>query len=233
MAAESRDQRLAALQAALGTHASAIRTRRGQNVALSVDGADLLFIVRAGTLTLNVTMPGASRQVAAVLFPGDVLSSGFVPPQAEGAFVPVTTGELLRLRWSAFADLMAKNPSVASYYHQAIDRQMARRAIHAAVLGRFDCQQKVATFLLELALRTGMPLPGGGIGFDMPLSRSDVADYLGLNADTLSRTMSRLRSSGVLNHTERSRAILRDFDALAAMSPAAEALTALNADRPA
>src|SRR5581483_4782935 len=114
MAASSKDERLAALQASLGTHATAIRTRRGQNVALSVDGADLLFIVRAGALTLNITMPGASRQIAAVLFPGDVLSSGFVPQQAEGAFVPVTAGELLRLRWSAFADLMAKDPSIAS-----------------------------------------------------------------------------------------------------------------------
>jgi CRP/FNR family transcriptional regulator, anaerobic regulatory protein len=67
--------------------------------------------------------------------------------------------------------------------------------------------------------------------FDMPLSRTEIADYLGLNADTLSRTMSRLRSSGVLNHTKRNRAVLRDFRALAALSPAARALIDLHGER--
>lgn len=228
---EPKGERLAALQAALGSHAVAIRTRRGQHVALAVEGGDAIFIVRAGALTLNVTMPGASRQVAAILFPGDVLVSGFVPREAEGTLTPVSAGELWRARWPVFAELMAKTPSIASFYHEAVNRQMARRAIHAAALGQFDCRQKVATFLLELALRTGTPSPGGGVVFDMPLSRTDVADYLGLNADTLSRTMSRLRSSGVLNHTERNRAVLRDFGALAALSPASRALIDLNAGR--
>ena len=229
---EPKSDRLAALHAALGTHAATIRTRRGQNVALTVECSEAAFIVHAGTLILNVTMPGTSRQVVAILFPGDVLRSGFVPREAEGSLTPASAGKLWRLRWSVFAELLAKDPAIASFYHEAINRQMARRAIHVAAIGQFDCQQKVATFLLELALRTGTPSPGGGgVVFDMPLSRTDVADYLGLNADTLSRTMSRLRSSGVLTHTERNRAVLRDFRALAALSPAARALIDLHGER--
>lgn len=229
---EPKSDRLAALQAALGAHAATIRTRRGQNVALAVEGSEAAFIVHAGALTLNVTMPRTSRQVVAILFPGDVLRSGFVPHEAEGSLVPASSGELWRLRWPVFAELLAKDPAIASFYHEAINRQMARRAIHVAAIGQFDCQQKVATFLLELALRTGTPSPSGsGVVFDMPLSRTEIADYLGLNADTLSRTMSRLRSSGVLNHTERNRAVLRDFRALAALSPAARALIDLHGER--
>ncbi len=228
---EPKSDRLAALQASLGVHAATIRTRRGQNVALTVEGSDAAFIVRTGTLTLSVAMPGTARQVVAILFPGDVLCSGFVPREAEAALTPVSAGELWRLRWPVFAELLAKDQSLASFYHDAINRQMARRAIHVAAIGRFDCQQKVATFLLELALRTGSPSPSGGVTFDMPLSRGDVADYLGLNPDTLSRVMSRLRSSDVLNTTERNRAVLRDFRALAALSPAARALIDLHGDR--
>lgn len=161
-----------------------------------------------------------------------MLRSGFVPREAEGSLTPVSAGELWRLRWSVFAERLAKDPAIASFYHEAINRQMARRAIHIAAIGQFDCQQKVATFLLELALRTGTPSPGGsGVVFDMPLSRTEIADYLGLNADTLSRTMSRLRSSGVLNHTKRNRAVLRDFRALAALSLAARALIDLHGER--
>jgi CRP-like cAMP-binding protein len=159
------------------------------------------------------------------------MCSGFVPQEAEATLTAVSAGELWRLPWAVLDELLAKDQSLGSFYHEAVNRQMARRAIHVAAVGRFDCQQKVATFLLELALRTGTPSPGGGLVFDMPLSRTDVADYLGLNADTLSRTMSRLRSSGVLNHTERNRAVLRDLRALAALSPASRALFDLHGDR--
>ncbi len=222
--AEPKPDPLAPLQTALAPHVATLRTRRGQNVALAVDGSEAAFIVRSGVLTLNVTMPGTSRQVVAILFPGDVVRASFVPREADGALTSATLGELWRLRWSVLAELATKHQAVASFLHEAVSRQMARRAIHVAAIGQFDCQQKVATFLIELALRTGTPSAGGGVAFDLPLSRTDVADYLGLNADTLSRTMSRLRSSGVLTHTDRNRAVVRDFRALAALSPAARAL---------
>ena len=76
--------------------------------------------------------------------------------------------------------------------------------------------------------RTGSQVPSGAVGFEMPLNRTDMADYLGLNADTLSRTMSRLRASGVISHPERHRVVVRDFAALAALTPAARALMALS-----
>jgi CRP/FNR family transcriptional regulator len=94
-------------------------------------------------------------------------------------------------------------------------------------VGQFDCQQRVATYLMELAMRTGARAPSGGLAFEMPLSRTDMADYLGLNADTLSRTMSRLRASGLVSHPERHRAVIRDLDALAALTPAAHSIRAL------
>jgi CRP-like cAMP-binding protein len=114
--------------------------------------------------------------VAAILFPGDVLRSGFVPREADGTLRPASAGEIWRLRWSVFAELLARDPAIASFYHEDINRQMARRAIHIAAIGQFDCQQRVATFLIELALRTGTPSPSsGGLVFDMPLSRTDLS----------------------------------------------------------
>jgi len=228
---EPKPDPLAPLQTVLTPHAATLRTRRGQNVALAVDGSEAAFIVRSGVLTLNVTMPGTSRQVVAILFPGDVVRSSFVPREADGALTSASAGELWRLRWSVLAELGTRDQAVASFLHEAVSRQMARRAIHVAAIGQFDCQQKVATFLIELALRTGTPSAGGGVAFDLPLSRTDVADYLGLNADTLSRTISRLRSSGVLTPTDRNRAVVRDFRALATLSPAARSLIDIHSEK--
>jgi CRP/FNR family transcriptional regulator, anaerobic regulatory protein len=217
----------AAIPAAVTTQAATVRTRRGQTISLTLDGSEALYFVRSGVLMVDVTLPDDLRQVVGLLYPGDVLRSGFAPPHAAAHLSAVSPGEVLRVRWSTFTGLASEDPEIARYVDDAVAKQTARQAIHMAAVGRFDCRQRVATFLLELALRIGIKAPCGGVEFEMPLRRTDMADYLGLNADTLSRTMSRLRATGLLSHPERHRALVRDFEALTALTPAAQSLMAL------
>jgi CRP/FNR family transcriptional regulator len=204
-----------------------VRTRRGQPLSLSLEGAETVYVVRSGTLMVRMAFSEGIRQVLTLLYPGDVFRSAFAPPAASARLLAVSPGEALRFRWTAFSDLAASDPEIGRFYNDAVATQNARAAIRMAALGRFDCRQRLATFLLELALRTGMRAPCGGLDFEIPLSRTDIADYLGLNADTLSRTMSRLRASGLLAHPERHRGLVRDLSALAALTPAAQTLMAL------
>jgi len=219
--------------ARLGAHAATVRMRRGQFIALTFEGSEAAFVVRSGALMLHVTLPGGLRQVVALFYPGDVFRAAFAPPGAAAHLSAISAGDVFRFRWSALSELAASEPEIASYIENAMARQTARQAVHMAAVGRFDCQQRVATYLMELAMRTGVRAPCGGLAFEMPLSRTDMADYLGLNADTLSRTMSRLRASGLLSHPERHRAMIRDFDALAALTPAAQSIRALYGKTPA
>jgi CRP-like cAMP-binding protein len=99
------------------------------------------------------------------------------------------------------------------------------------VLGQFSSEQRAATVLTELAILTGRPSPAGGIVIDMPFRRNDLADYLGLNPDTLSPIVARLRRDGILGHTARSRAVVRDFRALARLTPAARSLAEIHQHR--
>lgn len=215
---------LGAIPAAIGSQATILRTRRGQALSLSYDGGPTAFIVRSGVLTLQVTLADDSRQIAAMLFPGDVFRSSFAPPCVQAALVASGIGEVWRLRLAALEKLAANDPSVQGYLDRAMAGQMARQAIHAATLGRLDCEQKVATMLLEVALRTGTNAAAGAVVIELPFNRKDIADYLGLNPDTLSRIMSRLKADGLIGPIERNRAVLRDLPALAARSPAARSL---------
>lgn len=209
---------------AIGARACTVRTRRGQDVPLRFEGSEIVLIVRSGFLTLQVAPPEAPRQVVALLFPGDVLRSSFAPPQAHSRLTSASAVELWRMRWNAFEALAAEDAGVERFFQAALAKQMARQAIHITALGQFNGEQRVATLLIELALQTGIPSPAGGIVFDLPFCRNDIAAYLGLNADTLSRIVSRLRGSGAFSQLKRNRALLRDFRALAALSPAAKSL---------
>ena len=64
---------------------------------------------------------------------------------------------------------------------------------HMLLLGRKTAAEKVATFLLEMDERMR---PSGGI--NLPMSRRDIADYLGLTLETVSRTISQLQSEGMV-----------------------------------
>lgn len=221
---------LDAIPAAIGSQAAILRTRRGQTLALSFDGGETAFIVRSGVLTLQLTLPNSSRQIVAMLFPGDVFRSNFTPPHAEAMLASAGAGEVWRMRLAVLNTLAADDPAIARYLDQALASQLARQSLHVATLGQFNCEQRVATLLVELALRTGVS-SANGVVFELPFNRKDIADYLGLNPDTLSRIMSRLKAAGLIAHSERNRAVLRDFQALAARSPAARSLIEISAPR--
>jgi CRP-like cAMP-binding protein len=180
---------------------------------------------------LHMALPDSARQVAALIFPGDLIRTGFAPLCAKATLVAAAAGEVWRMRFSAVETLAASDPAIMRYLNDAVARRIARQTIHAATLGRLDSEQRVATLLVELALRTGRCLPQGLV-FDLPVSRKDMADYLGLNPDTLSRIMSRFRSASLFSHAARNRILVRDFAALAARSPAASSLMALDAVPP-
>ena len=228
------EQALPALDPALAklaAHASKIRTRKGQSIGLTLDGHEAAYIVRAGALMLQVAAAATPRQVAAFLLPGDVLRGSAVPPHAEASLISANAAELWRFRWSAMEDFAAADRGLARFLQDAAAARLARYALHTAVLGQFSSEQRVATVLTELAMLTGTPSPAGGIVIDMPFRRNDLADYLGLNPDTLSRIVARLRRDGILGHSARSRALVRDFRALARLTPAARSLAEIHQHR--
>jgi CRP/FNR family transcriptional regulator len=213
--------------AAVAAQAAKLRLRRGQTVALSPDGRETAFIVRSGALVLDLTLPGTARQVVDLLLPGDVLRSSFVPAGANARLTPVTVTEVWRLRWSVLKALAGDDPALAGFLETSMAAQMARQALHIATIGRLTGEQRVATVLTDLALRSGIAPTAGEVGFNMPFSRRDIADYVGLNPDTLSRIISGLRSQGILARSERRRTVVRNLRALAALTPAAQSLTAI------
>lgn len=216
----------------LEDQAAVVRTRRGQSLPLTLDGDETVFVVRTGALMLRVTLPQDLHQVVTLLYPGDVFRSAFAPPHTSPHLSAAASGEALRFRLRTFSALVDSDPAIGRYFNDAVAVQTARQAIHMAAVGRLDCRQRLATLLLELALQTGVSAPCGGVLFDMLLGRTDMADYLGLNADTLSRTISRVRASGLLSHPERHRALIRDLAALADLTPAAQSLKALCGEGP-
>jgi CRP-like cAMP-binding protein len=215
----------------LDTLAATIRLRPGQDAGRRLDGEEVVLIVRSGILVMRASLSDGPRRPISLYFPGDAVCLNFAPHPTEPALTAATSAELWRMRWKQFEDLAGRDVTMVRYLDSALIRQLARQALHAMTLSQFSGDERFATFLLELALRAGVK-PSGGTVFDLPLSRKDIGLYLGLNADTLSRIMSRFRSSGVLSRAERHRLVVRDVRELMRLTPAAASLSAMTGAQP-
>lgn len=154
-----------------------------------------IYEVVTGVLRLTRVMEDGRRQVIAFGYPGDVVgfpSDGEYHTDCE-ALRPTTL--LVHNRTS----LESGNGNTALHarlLHAAL-REISAMQDHFLMLGRKSASEKVASFLLTLSDRVGAPL-GQFIQFDLPMSRSDIADFLGLTTETVCRTFTRLRKSNVI-----------------------------------
>ncbi|AHB48643.1 Crp/Fnr family transcription regulator [Hyphomicrobium nitrativorans NL23] len=202
-----------------------IATRRYQKLVLSTEGDGTLYLVHKGVFLARATLPDARQQILNVLYPGDIAHARAMPA-LDGAAIAAASesGEIWRVRGAAVKTSTETNPSLSRAIADHFIEQAARLALHNAVLSGLNGDERVAALFIELTLRVGQPTPAG-ITFDMPLSRTDIADHLALNADTVSRIVSRMRSKALISMVGRNRIVCRDFEALAAECPLADALT--------
>lgn len=197
--------------------------------ALPLATPDSIFIVRSGLIAAeNAALP-AHRTMVELLYPGDILAANLQPLTPGLAYTTMSPTELWRVPSATLKVEMANDPAFAEHIFQRLNLQRARMQLHITMLAGLSSEQRVAGLLLQAAFRLGTNT-GGAIAFDMPLSRNEVAEYLALNADTLSRIMSRLVREGVLARSSRAQITIRNLDALKAHCPLHDAVIALHSE---
>lgn len=208
-------------------HAQSYRLRRRQAVPTATP--DCVFIVRSGLVAAeNAALP-AHRTMVELLYPGDIIAASLLPLTPGLAYTTMAMTELWRVSNAVMKSEMASDPAFAEAVFQRLNMQRARMQLHITMLAGLPSEQRVAALLLQAASRLGTNT-GGAISFDMPLSRNEVAEYLALNADTLSRIMSRLVREGILARSSRAQITIRNVEALKAHCPLSESVLALHSD---
>lgn len=116
----------------------------------------------------------------------------------------VGAATVLLIRRSTLADLASRDLAVASRLLDLTMKGLRRTQDHVIMLGRKGACERVSAFLLDFAKRTGA---AGSIA--LPMSRQDIADYLGLTIETVSRTLSQLESEAVIGLPDRRHVTLK------------------------
>jgi CRP-like cAMP-binding protein len=208
----------------LEVHAVRIATRKRQKLALTLEPDENLYLIRKGVYLARAPIPHARHQVLGILYPGDFVRASTLPP-LEGLEITAASenGEVWRLRWPVVKGLLDEKPEFARCVADRLAGQTARTTLHNAIIAGLTGDERVAALMIELALRTGKQSPSGLL-FEMPLSRVDIAEHLALNADTVSRIVSRMRANGIYVPAGRSRLLCPRFEDLAERCPLTSAI---------
>ncbi len=171
----------------------------GQPVIWSGDRMEFVGSVVTGIATLTQTMEDGRRQMVGLLLPSDFVGR---PGRATAAYDVTATTDLVMccFRKKPFEEMMATTPHIAQrLLEMTLDELDAARE-WMLLLGRKTAEEKVASFLLMLARRSlvigcSHSKASGVPSFELPLTRADMADFLGLTIETVSRQITKLKTS--------------------------------------
>lgn len=180
------------------------------------DPADHVFILGGGTARLTRLLPDGRQASVGLRFGGDVL--GFTP-DAEHALgaEALTEAPACRIGRGELERLFRRHPALERHFLDLCARELAATQDHLVALGRFTAEERVAAFLVTLAEaqeRRGHRSPV----FDLPATRADLGELLGLTLETVSRTVSAFRRRGWLRAPGPHAVELLDRRALAALA---------------
>ena len=152
---------------------------------------------------------------------GLLLPSDFVgrPGRAQAAYDVTATTDLVMccFRKKPFEDLMGTTPHIAQrLLEMTLDELDAARE-WMLLLGRKTAREKIASLLAIIARRTASLKTVGktsDVKFDLPLTREEMADYLGLTLETVSRQMSALKRDGVIELEGKRQIVVQNLDRL-------------------
>jgi CRP-like cAMP-binding protein len=184
-----------------------------QNVEIYGEGepADRFFKVLSGVVRASRVLNDGRRQIGGFYLPGDLFGLDFGVEHAFSAET-ITKAEILIIRRSTAMSLSARDAEFAYQLFKLTARELQRMQSHVILLIK-SAKERVATFILEMADRDPE-----SVLIELPMFRQDIADYLGLTVETVSRTLSILETSGAIKLEASRRIIVCNRSALAQMN---------------
>lgn len=188
----------------------------GQTIAYQGDRMDFVASVVSGIATLTQTMEDGRRQMVGLLLPSDFVGR---PGRGSAAYDVTATTDVVMccFRKKPFEEMMRKTSHIAErLLEMTLDELDAARE-WMLLLGRKTAREKIASLIAIIARRDAalhLRATGGSMEVSLPLTREEMADYLGLTLETVSRQISALKRDGVIQLEGKRQITVPDFDRL-------------------
>jgi len=173
-----------------------VRLERSERLFTAGEPQDAIYAVRAGFLKATVPVPGSGEHIVRFLLPGEVVGlEGIEAKRHATSAIALEACEVCEVPLRRAQFLSDAYPAVAVHLRRLLGNQLARTQSQLAALTHLSAPQRVAAFLLDVALRWE-DRGYAGRAFRLPMERREIADGLGLTIETVSRLLADFRARG-------------------------------------
>jgi CRP-like cAMP-binding protein len=171
------------------------------------DQAEYFYKVVSGAVRTCTTLENGRRQISAFYVPGDVFGLEARDEHTLSA-VAIAESKLFQIRRSAFVALAGRDNRVAGqlWTHTAAELRKVQEHIR---LFAMPARERVAGFLVQMARRLS-----ANDEVELPMTRQDIADYLGLTIETVSRSFTKLEDLDAIKIRTSRRILFQNYSAL-------------------
>lgn len=166
----------------------------GRNEEIYGEGepAEYAYKVLRGAVRVYKVLNDGRRQISAFYLPGDIF--GLEPGDEHASSADaITNSSILVVKRTAVAELTARDIASAQQLWALTARELQYMQDHVVLLVK-SARERIASFLLQMGHRIA-----GTNEIELPMSRQDIADYLGLTIETVSRTLTQLENSAAIS----------------------------------
>ncbi len=176
-------------------HATVRKIESKEHVFCEGDPRLHVFRVEEGVIAIYKTLCDGRRRIIDFAYPGDLLGLGVLDEHILSA--QATSPAKVRCFSAASLEAMAENDAeLALKLYKSVCQELSATRSLLVTVGQRSAVERVAAFLLGLRRRSG---DEAGETVTLAMRRSDIADLLGLTIETVSRTLTKLRTMGVID----------------------------------
>lgn len=155
-----------------------------------------ILAISTGVLSLQHLLEDGRKTIAALFMPGDIIDMRGLTGRNRGQLIALSKTNLCRLSPAAFESTIDDNSEAQRIAWNNLRNQTYRAMDHAADLAKKQALEKLASFLFECTNRQAHQDPRGQV--HIPIRRIDLADYLGMQPETVSRCFKDLEDRKII-----------------------------------
>lgn len=171
---------------------------KGDTIYSSGEAFRAVYAVRSGSFKAVSISDAGDEQVTGFFMPGEVFGiDGIAYNHYCNTLTALETSSICEIPFERLENLSTVLPRLQHHFFKLMSREITQDQQLLILLGKKSAEERVATFLLSLSARhrqRGL----SAVRFRLPMSRSDIGNYLGLTIETVSRSVGALQKNGIL-----------------------------------
>ncbi|HEY8938610.1 MAG TPA: fumarate/nitrate reduction transcriptional regulator Fnr [Cellvibrio sp.] len=187
--------------------------QKGDYLYRANDPFDSVFAIRSGAVKAMTLSDNGEEQVTGFYLPGEVVGmDGIADNRYTNSVIALETASVCEIPFHRMEELSLQIPNLQRHFFQLMSREITQDQQIITLLSKSSAEERIAALLLSISSRNSRRQLSA-TAFRLPMSRTDIGNYLGLTIETVSRIFTRLQKQDVI-HVDKKEVLIKNMDQL-------------------